>query len=161
MSGFVLTGCKNTVQSLPQTVKDEINRDFTNAYTFGGDIIWYDEYGSEDMINVWRYIGKYGDCYAFIWTYPHEQYLGYVPEEYLLDGLFGEVMYPRNSRVMLYHTKQEFTFEEMYEGSAYGFPERSSHCGDLTYLKNRKKWLTDSQWVQLTRDIEKMAKGRV
>ena len=120
----------------------------------GYPITWYDENGYVEEFGVWRYIGTYGDCYAFLVI---GDGLGAtfepLPGPFELYGLSRSVYYPVDAEVVVYHTKRTFT---------YGVGTDYEHTTPLRILERigpeiRKEWLTDAQLEQLTRDIEKIA----
>lgn len=118
-------------------------------------LIWYDENGHVERENVWRYVGMYGDCYAFLQIGDNKDFEG-LPEEgpYPLLGLSRNVFYPNEAWVMLYHTKKEFTSDEA-PWIVDGYTIRIEW---INMTKKGEKWITDEQLEQLTQDIEKIAK---
>ena len=119
-------------------------------------ITWYDENGYNEERDVWRYVGKYGDCYAFLRIGDNKNLNGKpTPDPYPLRGLARTVFYPNEAEVYLYHTQRDFDIDE-------GYGIITTRIAELYELKmetqNREEWLTDEQLEQLTRDIEKLAK---
>ena len=121
-------------------------------------LIWYDENWYREEVNVWRYIGTYGDCYAFLRM---SKNIGgmFEPIELPVEilGLSYAVYYPRNAYVFLYHTKREFPSDDVFYTVV---PDKNNYMVKMTALysiQNRSEWLTDEQLEQLTRDIEKIA----
>ena len=115
-------------------------------------IIWYDEKGNAEGENVWRYIGTYGDCYAFLLI--GEDVNRGIPEEnlqkpYLLAGLSYDVYYPAEACVILYDAKGNLTTRT----SLFGEPARLQPL----YQVCEDNWLTAKQLEQLTQDVEKIA----
>lgn len=164
---LVASSIYDSVPRLSRMTKDKIKEDYF-VYECGSNeriykmapIIWYEENNYTEEENVWRYIGTYGDCYAFLvigsgigaTMDPLE-----LPVK--LQGLSRTVYYPNDAHVMLYHTKRLFTYQEaIYPNSSY---EKTIKMASLDEIENREEWLTDAQLEQLTRDIEKMAAGRV
>lgn len=123
-------------------------------------LIWYDENQYVEEDGVWRYVGTYGDCYAFL-RIGGEQDDELVsmppPSTYLLGGLTRLVVYPRQAWVYLYHTKREFNSDDanwIPEGTTVRL-ERTSYLMAQKHLDN---WITEEQLEQLTKDIEEIAK---
>ena len=114
-------------------------------------IIWYDENWYIEEENVWRYLGKYGDCYAFLRIDDNTQTFTGLPLEppFWIRGLAWDVYYHCEAYVYLYHTKKEFN-------RSNGTTTRMCRLGEGWVKK--EKWLTDEQLEQLTQDIEKLAK---
>ncbi len=119
-------------------------------------IIWYDENGNVEENKVWRYVGKYGDCYAFLMIGDNKNsYMEEVDIPYPIRGLSRFVYYPTEVSVMLYHTKRGFTLKEIEEFD--GVSENLYQVWRLEYMRNREEWITDEQLEQLTQDVEKIA----
>ena len=119
-------------------------------------IIWYDENGHVEEYNVWRYIGKYGDCYAFLRIGKNiNAYWEEVQLPCPVVGLDPPVYYPVQAFVMLYHTKREFTHEEV-NGRSHA--DCTHQLWNLLDVRNRNVLLTDEQLEQLAQDIEKLAR---
>ncbi len=149
----------NPVPRLSETEKDKIEAKYyacwipNRKHPERDPLIWYDENGRVEEEYVWRYIGTYGDCYAFLMigdnvgaTY------GPVDLPYLIQGLSREVYYPIEARVVLYNT------HTAYELEYYG--DELQLLVDLNYYTSyREEWLTDAQLEQLTRDIAEIAKA--
>lgn len=123
----------------------------------GDSPTWYDENGGIEEVGVWRYVGTYGDCYAFLkigdnfsdmTVYPPYT----MPNPFPLDGLSHEVYYHTEANVVLYHTKKDFTI-------LVGDREYSGRLKDIREIDNREEWITDEQLERLTRDIEAIAKA--
>ena len=123
----------------------------------GDSPTWYDENGGIEEVGVWRYVGTYGDCYAFLkigdnfsdmTVYPPYT----IPNPFPLDGLSHEVYYHTEANVVLYHTKKDFTI-------LVGDREYSGRLKDIREIDNREEWITDEQLERLTRDIEAIAKA--
>ena len=113
--------------------------------------IWYEENGYVEETGVMRYIGTYGDCYAFLVIgNGHGATMHIMPGPFELRGLSRQVFYPIDADVMLYHTKRTFPRGDKMLRACY-----------LEYLspEKRQEWLTDEQLEQLTQDIEKLAKA--
>ena len=141
--------------------KDKIEEVYNNTWFLGSEyvktrpIVWYDENGGIEEDGVWRYVGTYGDCYAFLkigdnfsdmTVYPPYT----MPNPFPLDGLSHEVYYHTEANVVLYHTKKDFTI-------LVGDREYSGRLKDLREIDNREEWITDEQLERLTRDVEKIA----
>ena len=161
---FTLTGCE---KSLPQNVKDEIKQEF-EKYDFCGrmfGVTWYDECGTWDAMGTFRYMGTYGDCYAFLVYTP----AGTVAPEngkFVVHALPSAVYFPApyNMQIVLYHTKQDYAIKDIYRENTYKsfiHYDGDARCHYLNpdFLKNPGEWLTDSQWEQLTRDVQKIAES--
>ena len=119
-------------------------------------VTWYDENGYIEEENVWRYVGKYGGCYAFLRIGDNKNLNGKpTPDPYPLRGLARVVFYPNEAEVYLYHSYRDFEIE-----TGYGIiTTRIAELYEIKMeLQNREKWLTDEQYEQLTQDIEKLAK---
>lgn len=119
--------------------------------------IWYDENAYKEDDFVWRYVGTYGDCYAFLWigdhfVHPLSEQCELHKAPFPLAGLSRTVYYPAVGSVVLYHTKKEITYEE------YGH-EITKRLSTLAMLNNREEWISDWQLERLTQDIEKLAKS--
>ena len=120
-------------------------------------IIWYDENGYVEENNVWRYLGVYGDCYAFLRIGDNiNMFEKEIDLPWPIQGFDSPVYYPVEADVMLYHTKQAFTHEEVY-GTALS--DYTYQLWNLYDVRNRNVLLTDAQLERLTRDIEKLAKA--
>ena len=145
----------NPIPRLSENEKANVQKAFCDqkmASSEGDTIVWYDENGYVEEEYVWRYIGTYGDCYAFLRIGMEETSL---PD--LLQELPRNVYYPNHADVMLYHTKRTFTYSEVSCGA---IPSKEK-C-KLMYLhsiENLEEWITDEQLEQLTRDVEKLAKA--
>ena len=118
-------------------------------------LIWYDENGGVEEEFVWRYIGTYGYCYAFLQIGDNENAI-YEPVDipYPIRGLTREVYYPIEAEVILYHTNREFTYAEVCSSD---FDGETIKLWILNDMDNREEWLTDAQLERLTRDIEKIS----
>ena len=46
--------------------KEKASEGWEEKWLNNHPMIWYDENGNVEENNVWRYIGTYGDCYAFL-----------------------------------------------------------------------------------------------
>lgn len=155
----------NTVPSFTQKVKDTIKQVYLEEWLDSNEnlyqvrpIIWYDENGNVEDNHVWRYIGTYGECYAFlkIGDNINNGINWEVEIPYPVAGLSRKVYYPIEAEVVLYHSKRTFTEREVFGG---GSDERCS-LWYLWQIDNRENWLTDAQLEQLTADIEKMANAK-
>ena len=121
----------------------------------GDSPTWYDENGGIEELGVWRYVGTYGDCYAFLVIDDNFMPIDCDPRipvanPYPLDGLTRDVYYHTEAFVVLYHTKKDFTV-------MLGDREYSGRLEYLGAIKNREEWITDAQLERLTRDVEKIA----
>lgn len=120
-------------------------------------LIWYDENGQVEGNYVWRYIGTYGDCHAFlnIFDFTNKILLSESFPPYRLEGFPRSVYYHLESNVVLYHTKRVFADQE-----ARGFEQNDGKCRMLRLqeIKNMEDWLTDSQLEELAKDIEAISK---
>ena len=135
--------------SLPEQEKAKIEALYS-------PIIWYDENGHVEEEHVWRYIGKYGDCYAFLQIGSGINAM-FEPVEppFVLDGLSYPVYYPEDAYIFLYHTKQEFSHSDVF-----GFDYKDAPMVRMTALQsieNREEWISDWQLYRLTRDLERIA----
>lgn len=145
----------NPIPRLSKNEKANVEKAFSDQKmesSEGDTIIWYDENGYVEEEHVWRYIGTYGDCYAFLRIGMEETSL---PD--LLQELSRDVYYPNHADVMLYHTKRTFTYSEVSCGTTSSQERCKLMC--LDSIRNRDEWITDEQLEQLTRDIEKLAKA--
>ena len=135
--------------SLPEREKVKIE-------ALRSSIIWYDENGHVEENNVMRYIGKYGDCYAFLqFGDGFDPLLQPVKLPFELLGLSYPVYYPKDAYIYLYHTKREFPYNEAYNSM---FSRDSTvRMMALVSIKNREEWISDWQLKRLTRDLERIA----
>ena len=123
-------------------------------------LIWYDENGYSEQEFVWRYVGTYGECYAFLLIGDNQTaYMEDVEIPFPINGLARVVYYSTEADVILYHTSKEFTYKSEYGDDEY--KKRLDHISNIDRYWNREEWLTDAQLEELTRDIENLAKGRV
>ena len=134
---------------LPPWEKDKILNEF-NIVEVSDTPIWYEDNGYVEEPGVMRYIGTYGDCYAFLIIgfgtgATMEPYEGPVE----VRGLSRPVYYPVEAHIGLYHTKRTFRLK--------GTTLRAWCLSWLT-PEYRQEWLTDAQLERLTRDVEKLAK---
>lgn len=125
-------------------------------------LIWYDENGGIEEEDVWRYIGTYGDCYAFLVIGDNQTGMlsledMYVDLPYLLPGLTSDVYYPIEADIVLYHTQKEFTYKAEY--SNWEYTSRMDSLALIIRRGNREEWISDKQWERLTKDIEEIAKA--
>ena len=142
---------------LSKITKEKVRTEYFDQFCGGyeGDylqrpIIWYDENWYREEKNVWRYLGKYGDCYAFLGIGDNKDLVGLPTQDpFPIEGLTRTVYYHREAYVYLYHTKKEFIYSS-------GEPRRMQVLSGLAH--KREEWLTDEQLEQLTRYIEKLAK---
>lgn len=120
-------------------------------------LVWYDKNGYVEEENVYRYIGTYGYCYAFLVTGDNiNEIFEKVNIPYPIYGLSHMVYYPAEVDIVLYHTQKEFTYEEVYNFKGVEGTYRLCY---LASIENREEWLTDAQLERLTRDVEKIAKA--
>ena len=142
--------------SIPRLSKEEkelVRTEYFNQYCgrrtavySKNPIMWYDENGYVEEDGVWRYIGTYGDCYAFLRIgvpMGHEEFPGPPTNMNPLIGLTRLVTYSRKAGVYLYHTKSEFGWVRLKL---------------ISEITNPDQWITEEQLEQLTQDIEKIAK---
>ena len=125
-------------------------------------LIWYDENGGVEEDGVWRYIGTYGDCYAFLVIGDNQTGMTslehmYVDLPYLLPGLTSDVYYPIEADIVLYHTQKEFTYKAEY--SNWEYTSRMDPLALIISRGNREEWISDKQLERLTKDIEEIAKA--
>ena len=154
-----------SIPRLPPWEKEKVVQEHTRV--FGEDeicyhpIIWYDENGYVEENYVWRYIGKYGDCYAFLeigdnYNMAMEKMELPCPIGGLVDS---PVYYPVEAQIVLYHTKQKFTPNDVFDHSyADDADDSSRKLWYLIEVEKRNVLLTDEQLEKLTRDVEKIAK---
>lgn len=120
-------------------------------------IIWYDENGYVEERRVWRYVGTYGDCYAFLVIGDN---LGPSEEQcqipYQIPGLRGSVFYSNEALVYLYHTKKEFTRDGRTTWIAEGAYRRLALIHAIHGI-NLGDWITEEQLEQLREDIKALA----
>ena len=144
----------NYVPRLSEEEKEKVEQAYSD-YQFGlWPIDWYDENDHIEEFGVWRYIGTYGDCYAFLVIGNGQgATMDPLPGPFEVYGLARSVYYPADADVVLYHTKRTFT---------YGIDTPHEFTTRLYFLEgissNREEWITNEQWEQLTRDIEKLAR---
>ena len=139
-----------SVPRLPFWEKEEV-LNVLNEYTstYYNDLFWYKDSGDIEEPGATRYIGTYGDCYAFLVIGSKtgatmEPYVGPVN----VDGLTRDVYYPVNAYVVLYHTDPNFPTSQ-YRRVWYIKDEPSEYIG---------LYISDWQLERLTRDVEKLAK---
>ena len=152
----------NSVPRLSRKDKELVRTEYFNRYCGGKmeayreqPLIWYDENGHIEKEHVWRYVGTYGDCHAFLQIGDNKWDGLPTQHPYPLLGLSRNVFYPNEALVHLYHTKREFNSDE-----APWIVDGATIRIELIYvIKNREKWITDEQLEQLTQDIEKIAKA--
>ena len=137
--------------SLPEREKAKIE-------ALRSPIIWYDENGHVEENNVWRYIGKYGDCYAFLqFGNGEDPMFQPVKLPFELLGLSYPVYYPKDAYIFLYHTKREFPDNEVFGDSPYTKETHMIRMTTLMSIENREEWISDWQLKRLTRDLERIA----
>lgn len=162
--GLVVWGIffRDSVPRLSREEKDAVRTEYINR-KHGGKlesyvdrpIIWYDENGHVEKESVWRYIGTYGDCYAFLEIGDNKDWDMPTQGPYPLAGLARKVEYPNEARVYLYHTTKEFNSKDVSSQYSKDFTLRMM---ELYQIKNLEEWITDKELVQLTLDIEELAK---
>ena len=156
----------NSAPRLPKMEKEKIETIYyehwivDSKFPEKSPLIWYDENGYVEEEGVWRYVGTYGDCYAFLLIGDNEaDYLVSPPMHvqlpFPIPGLCGTVYYPSEAHVVLYHTKNEFSYADVY-GTNF---EGTIRMCQLRSINNREDWLTDEQLEQLTQDIEAISKA--
>lgn len=153
-----------SVPRLPFREKEKIEQVYFEEHMASSEkdyadrrIIWYDENGYVEEENVWRYVGTYGNSYAFLRIGSGiGATMDPIESPILLRGLSRTVYYPCDADIMLYHTTRKFTYAEVL-GSDYSF-DGTIRMYPLHEIRNREEWLTDEQLEQLTQDIEKIAK---
>ena len=150
-----------SIARLPKWEKRKVEKVYFEEYCGGHEglyksqpIIWYEDNAYVDEWGVWRYLGAYGECYAFLWIGDETNSLGEKMEAFLIQGLAKEVYYPRYAAIMLYHRHKQFPYEETLGNS---FDDRMVSMHYLHEINNREEWLTDKQLEKLTRDVEKIA----
>ena len=143
----------NYVPRLSEEEKEKVEQAYADNHGIR-PIVWYDENGYVEEFGVWRYIGTYGDCYAFlIIDTGRGATFELLEGPFELYGLSRSVYYPVDAHVVLYNTKQTIT---------YGIDtpyETTTQLWRLEAMSDRLRWLTDKQLEQLTKDIEKLAKA--
>ncbi len=146
-----LTCIYASIPRLPPWEKEKIELERT-----GPGPIWYDENGYVEEPGVYRYIGTYGYCYAFL-VIGDGQGATFDPMSgpFELRGLSRPVYYPIDATVLLYHTKRTFTYGI---GTPWEITVRARYL-DIMGSEQRKEWLSDAQLERLTRDVEKLAKA--
>ena len=151
---FEFTGWKEKVEREYYEVLWSGAKEYAHKHN---PLIWYEDNGYVEEEHVWRYIGKYGDCYAFLVIEDNIDGFGSPWEgPYPIEGLSREVIYPTNEAcIMLYHTQKEFTYEQMWQFEFESDAKFKMYL--LSEIKNREEWLTDAQFEQLTQDVEKLA----
>ena len=120
-------------------------------------IIWYDENGYVEEHHVWRYVGTYGDCYAFLVIGDNWDLWGEITpgEPYGLTRL-EKVFYHCEADVYLYHTKTEFTRDGRTTWIAEGNNVRLADIVQINKI-NLEEWITEEQLEQLREDIKALA----
>ena len=116
-------------------------------------LVWYDENGGVEEEFVWRYIGTYGDCYAFLDIADNLSDVdGLTPmiNPYPIHGFDREVYYPIEVNVVLYHIPGEI----LVKGEYRDYATQVAYLEELKSEYNREEWITDEQLEQLARDIE-------
>lgn len=112
---------------------------------------WYEDNGFVEEPGATRYIGTYGDCYAFLilgfnTNSIMEPYEGPVE----IYGLSRLVYYPVKAYIGLYHIKRSFP---RYGGEI----ELRAWYLERLSPETRREWMSDWQLERLTRDVEKLA----
>ncbi len=153
---FLLILLYVSVPRLPKWEKDKVREAYNEQTIRPVPIVWYDENGYKEECDVFRYLGKFGDCYAFLQIGDNRNDMeGDAVLPYPLDGLSRTVYYHIEARVWLYHTKREFTYEELF---GWDFMDGSVNMYCLPELNNREEWISDELLEQLTQDIEEIAR---
>ena len=117
-----------------------------NEYSFDYyNLFWYEDNGFANEPGATRYIGTYGDCYAFLilgsgYMFPGFPYEGPVK----IYGLSRDVYFPIHAYVVLYQTDPSFPRRRVWL------------LGDQTE-EVRRLYISDWQLERLTRDVEKLA----
>ena len=144
---------------LPQWEKEKVEEAYY-AVSPAPPLIWYDENGYTEEKFVYRYIGTYDYCHAFLEIGDNTNAIfEEIDLPYPICGLSRTVYYPVEADVVLYHTKKAFTYEEVSNYEDAGKVEGTYRLCYLASLKNRREWLTDAQLERLTQNIEKIAKA--
>ena len=155
-----------STKRLPPWEKEKVEYEYYEVlwsskeeYSRGYPLIWYEDNGYVEEEHVWRYVGTYGDCHAFLVIGDNtDVFWNQLEPPYPIEGLSRVVEYPAANqvRIMLYHTKKSFTYAQFAQidtGNDKVFKMRY-----LDEIRNREEWLTDAQFEQLTCDVEKLAK---
>lgn len=131
----------NSPRRLPKWEKEKVEKAYFEEWLGGtsqasdNSLLWYDEGVDVEDLEfgqvVWRYIGRYGDCYALL----------VIGEDY--------------SRVFLYHTQKSFPNEEV---TGRDYIDTQCRLYEIAAIKNREEWITDAQLERLARDVEKIAR---
>lgn len=131
---------------VPPWEKEKILDEFNDCQYDYYDLFWCEENGYVDEPGAMRYIGTYGDCYAFfiIGSKTNAAMMPYIGPVKIY-GLSRPVYYPVNALVALYHTKPTFSWK------------RVMYIQDLTPEMRRELYISDWQLERLTRDVEKLA----
>ncbi len=109
---------------------------------------WYDENGCIESDGVYRYVGTYGDIYAFLEIGDNIKPSGDKEDlPYPVRGLSRTVYYPVEAIVRLYHTKGALK-------NVYGEPTIEY----ITNIRYREDYLSDEMLEDLTQDIEEIAR---
>lgn len=145
-----------SVPRLPKWEKEKVREAYNKQTIKPIPIVWYDENDYKEECDVFRYLGKFGDCYAFLQIGDNRNDMeGDAVLPYPLDGLSRTVYYHIEARIWLYHTKREFTWAEAH---GLDFIEGAVNLCELESLKNREEWLSDELLEELTQDIEEIAR---
>lgn len=109
------------------------------------ELFWYENSDDIDEPGATRYIGTYGDCYAFLVIGSKTGASGQPYEGPVqIDGLTREVYYPVHVHVVLYRTDSNSQYRPVW----YLYDETREHTAF---------YISDWQLERLTRDIEKLA----
>ena len=156
---------RNTDSGLPESEKEKIEKLYYEQMIPVPErpedypLIWYDENEGVEEKGVWRYIGTYGDCYAFLIIGDNLADIGVfppytMPNPYPIQGLTRDVYYSVEADIVLYHTKEKME---------YGNQEHATQMALLSEIDNvgnREDWVTNEQLEKLTQDIEQISAVR-
>ena len=163
---FLINFYYYSTKRLPPWEKEKVEREYYEVLWSGAKeyahkhnpLIWYEDNDYVEEEHVWRYIGTYGDCHAFLVIGDNtDVFWNQLEPPFPIEGLSRVVEYPAANqvRIMLYHTKKAFTYDQFAQlDTGYDYLYKMRY---LDEIRNREEWLTDAQFEQLTQDVEKLA----
>ena len=134
-----------STKRLPPWEKEKV-LDVLNEYSSDYyDLFWYDDGGDIEEPGATRYIGTYGDCYAFLVIGSTSGASGQPYEGPVkVSGLSREVYYPVHVHVVLYRLDSNSQYRPVW----YLYDESREHTAF---------YISDWQLERLTCDVEKLA----
>ena len=150
--GYFLS--RNYTPYLSPQMKAEIEQEYRKNNGDYYPFIWYDENRGKREDHVYRYFGKYGDCFVIL-AYGNNQDMSMKPLKlpWPLGGLSRAVLVPIECDILLYNANPNCkTYDTKY---------LKARLANLRDVKGSEmNWITDAQLEQLTDDLEAwVAKG--